>query len=619
MSRVFQSADKLADALIAAVGKNLVVGLPIGIGKAIHIVDALYERALNDSNITLTIFTGLTLEKPRASGHLEQRLIEPLVERLYPDWPEPAYAGAVRTGTLPENIRVSAFYLRPGAYLGNPGMQQSYASINYSHVVGELLELGVNVIANLISERAESPGHYSLSCNPEITLDLVPHFDAMRAKNQRVAVVGQVNRNLPYMLGDAEVRKERFDFVLDSNALDFSLFGLPNRAVSPADYAIAMHVASLVRDGGTLQIGIGSLSDAVAHCLILRHTRPDVFADLLQRLPGRAKKTECEPFKKGLFASTELMSDALFELFEAGLINRPADANDTTRIHAGFFVGSSNLYARLNALDEDRRAQINMTSISNVNTLFGDEARKRTQRRCGSFINETMMVTLLGAAVSDALEDGRVVSGVGGQFDFVSMAHSLRDAQSILMVRATRTSNGVARSNIRWSYGHTTVPRHHRDVYVSEFGVAETRGRTDAEVIDAMIHIADAEFQNDLVRKARQAGKLAIGYKLASAGNTAQAIEGIFNNDSFRDFFPRYPLGTDLTQTEQDLAAALLWLREKTARPFANAGELLRAIMQRTDNDFGPAMERMKLAKPNDFKSRITRRLLKYALENTRS
>ena len=140
-----------------------------------------------------------------------------------------------------------------------------------------------------------------------------------------------------------------------------------------------------------------------------------------------------------------------------------------------------------------------------------------------------MMVTLLGAAVSDALDDGRVVSGVGGQFDFISMAQVLDDAQSVLMLRASRSQGGNTQSNIRWSYGHTTVPRHHRDIFVSEFGIAVTRGKTDSQVIEAMLGIADAAFQAELREKAIASGKLAQGRVSISTEN---------NLDRLRPGFP---------------------------------------------------------------------------------
>ena len=627
MSRIFKSAADLADTLIKTIGNNIVLGLPIGIGKAVHIVDALFNRAAQDPSLSLTIFTGLTLEIPQASKEFEKRLLEPLVERLYSDCPTPLYANAIRQKKLPPNIQVREFYLRPGAYLSSPSVQQSYTSINYSQVVTELLNLGVNVVAQLVASRPESAGRYSLSSNPEITLDLLPHFAKLRRKGKAVAMVGEVNRNLPYMLGDADLSQDRFDFLLDADNGDFPLFTLPNRRVSPADYATAMHVASLVPDGGTLQVGIGSLSDAVAHCLILRHNSPDIFARVLELLPGGSKSerraalpVERESFEQGLFASTELMSDALFALFEAGLIKRAADEDDATVVHAGFFIGSTKFYNGLNGLSEERRKLINMTRISHVNTLFGDEKRKRQQRRQARFINETMMVTLLGAAVSDALDDGRVVSGVGGQFDFVSMAHSLEDAQSILMVRARREHDDIAESNIRWSYAHTTVPRHHRDVYVTEYGVAATRGRTDGQVIDAMIGVAGAEFQAQLISEAKKAGKLAADYRAGTdaSENTPAAVQAVFDRDKLRSYFPPYPLGSELTQTEQELVEALEWLKAKTPRPWSNLHVLVTALIRGGHDDNQIALERMGIDKTSNIKERVMRRLLDHALERTR-
>ena len=285
MNRVFRSAADIADAIVASVGNDVVLGLPIGIGKAVRVVDALYERAKNDPSISLTIFTGLTLEVPSGSSDLEKRFLAPLVERLYSQWPTPAYAIDVRRQTLPANVTVREFYLRPGAYLRNSLVQQNYASINYSRVATELLELGVNVIANLVATREPYAGRYSLASNPEVTLDLLPSFEEMRKQGKNVAVVGEVNRNLPYMLGDADLAAEQFDFILETEGDDFPLFPLPNRRVLPGDYAAAMHVASLIRDGGTLQVGIGSLSDAVAHCLILRHRHPEFSGKFLSVCP----------------------------------------------------------------------------------------------------------------------------------------------------------------------------------------------------------------------------------------------------------------------------------------------------------------------------------------------
>jgi hypothetical protein len=439
-------------------------------------------------------------------------------------------------------------------------------------------------------------------------------------------MVGQVNRNLPYMFGESELDADRFDFILDSDEYQFPLFGLLNGRVTPADYAAGMHVASLIPDGGTLQLGIGSLSAAVAHCLRLRHDSPEIFSKVLDSLPGGTQSkvrlflpVETTPFEKGLYASTELLSDAVLALFEHGLIKRPADDEDETLIHAGFFIGSNALYETLKQMPRERRRLINMTRISFVNTLFYDEARKRRQRRQARFVNETMMATLLGEAISDTLRDGSVVSGVGGQFDFVSMAHSLHDAHSILMLRASRVHKGVSQSNIRWSYGNATVPRHHRDIYVTEYGIAATRGRTDMQVIEAMLQIAGSAFQPELIAQAKGARKLAADYRIPddAGNNSPQTLQEIFDRQELRRYFPAYPLGTDLTAVEQVLVPALEWLQANTARTSSMARVLIAAIFNGGAAKNNAAIDRLGLGQASGLDERLRRRLVRYALTRT--
>ena len=627
MTTVCNNAQATARTIVEQIGKTVVLGLPIGIGKATQVADALFAMAEQDTSLSLTIFTGLTLEPPRGRSELERRFLEPLVERLYSGWPVPRYADAIRQRSLPPNITIREFYLRPGAYLGNTYVQQQYSSINYSEVAGELIRMGVNVVAQLVATSSDQPDKYSLGANPEITLDLLPYFMEQRAAGLPALLVGQMNSAMPYMYGDSEIDRESLDIVLDDPDADHPLFPLPNRSVGDGDYATAMHVASLVRDGGTLQVGIGSLSDAVAHCLKLRHNAPDIFAEVLEQLPGgtatarrRTLPIETGSFRDGLYASTELLSDALFALFVEGIVRRPASDDVDTVIHAGFFIGSNSLYEGLRNLPPEKRLLIDMTRISKVNTLFGDERRKRQQRRDARFINETMMVTLLGAAVSDALEDGQVVSGVGGQFDFVSMAQSLDDAMSILMCRARRQSKIKASSNIRWNYGHNTVPRHHRDIYITEYGIAATRGCSDRDTIDRILHIADADFHSELVAAAKAAGKLEEHYTMAddAANNRPAALRSVF--DQYRADFPAYPLGTDLTNNEQVLAEALGWLKLNTANTGAKLGTVLQSLLDghTADEREQEALARMGLAETSGFSQAIMKRMLKLALQRKR-
>src|SRR3569833_1144913 len=117
MSKVYADAHALADAILRDCGSKLVVGLPLGLGKANHIANAICERATADSTIGLTIFTALTLEKPTPKFELERRFLGPVIERLFGDYPDLVYAKWLHAGTLPKNIEVSDFFFLAGKWL----------------------------------------------------------------------------------------------------------------------------------------------------------------------------------------------------------------------------------------------------------------------------------------------------------------------------------------------------------------------------------------------------------------------------------------------------------------------------------------------------------------------
>jgi acyl-CoA hydrolase len=152
------------------------------------------------------------------------------------------------------------------------------------------------------------------------------------------------------------------------------------------------------------------------------------------------------------------------ELIKKGVVKREVDG---ILMQGGFFVGPKAFYEALRGMDEKLLNKINMTAISYINELYGDEEKKRRARVKARFVNNAMMATLLGAAVSDGLENGAVVSGVGGQYNFVSQAFALSDARSIITLKSTRGARKKTASNVRWSYGHETIPRHLRDIVVS--------------------------------------------------------------------------------------------------------------------------------------------------------
>src|SRR5580704_3254483 len=192
----FSDPGRLADSIIEKVGKTIVLALPLGLGKANHIANALYAKAAADSSIRLSIFTALTLEPPRAKSELERRFLDPISQRLFGGYPPLDYAAAIHAGKVPPNIEINEFFFEAGQWLNSPYAQQHYISANYTHALRCVLDRGVNVVAQLVAHRGEEAPHpYSLSCNPDLMLDLL----ALRRQGSVDFVfAGQINSELPF-------------------------------------------------------------------------------------------------------------------------------------------------------------------------------------------------------------------------------------------------------------------------------------------------------------------------------------------------------------------------------------------------------------------------------------
>lgn len=614
MPQYFTDPDAIAEHIIRDVGTRLVVGLPLGLGKANHIANALYRRAAADRSIRLTLFTALTLEKPAPSSMLEKRFIAPVIDRLFGGYPDLDYAGALHRGELPDNIDVVEFFFLAGKWLRVRSAQQNYISANYTHAASYLLTRGVNVITQLVAKRmVDGVARYSLSCNTDTTLDLLRARAEGRASFR---LIGQVNAELPFMPGQGDLPGDDFHAVLDSPETQFPLFAPPSEPVSDTKYAIGLHAAGLVRDDGTLQIGIGQVGDALAQGLILRHRDNAAFKAALQRLAPSAAVAEAAPFTTGLYGVSEMLFEAFLALIDAGILKREVDG---AIVHGAFFLGPKSFYAALRNMAPKRLAKIQMVPVSFTNELYGDEAAKRCARVDARFVNNTMMATLLGAAISDGLDNGQVVSGVGGQYNFVAQAFALDGARSILALEATRAGRRTA-SNVLWRYGHETIPRHLRDIIVTEYGVADLRGKSDADVIKAMLAVSDSRFQQDLMRQAKDAGKLPDGYAIPAAhrDNSPERVAAALKPAREAGLLPSFPFGSDFTEIEQRLMPALLTLSAASKSPRALAVLFWRGLMRTPDADDEECLARLGLSKPSTLQERAYRVLVVAALGNGR-
>ena len=644
-----RDVERICDAILESVGSRVTLGLPLGIGKANHIANELVQRALNDEIEHLEIFTALSLNPPEPASGLERRLTEPILERLYGEYPGLDYVALRQAGELPDNIVVREFYYPPGSLVGNAHAQRQHKSVNYTHALREILGAGVDVIAQLVAPGEAREGEsrrVDLGGNTDLSLDIFEEVQRRRAAGEDAPLlVAQVNRQLPGLGGPAEVEVDIFDLILDDASYDFPPFGLPRRSPDLAEYAIGIRASTLLKDGGTLQVGIGSIGMALCWASRLRHLDNDAYRTLVDELgvdPDADTLVREEGglgvFDTGLYASTEMFVEGLLHLLECGVVDRevvedletqrrinagevePDDTRDGVAIHGGFFLGSPDFYQHLRELPDAQRRRIHMTSVRFTNLLLGDEDLKRAQRHHARFCNEAMKVTLLGAVVSDGLESGRVVSGVGGQYEFVSMAHQLDEARSLIMLPATRESGGELESNIVWNYGHTTIPRHLRDIVVTEYGCADLRGKTDEEVVRAMIEITDARFHDRLVSEAKRADKLPQDYQVPGPAtrNTPEYLEERLAPARDRGVIERTPFGSELTSLELDLAAglrALGDLRDELRHGRLPEVELEDVLTTLSDaEELEPHLARMGLDDPSGAREQALRRLVIYGL-----
>lgn len=705
MGEILTSVEQCVDKTIVALGKKLIVAAPLGLGKPVQLMNAFFHRAATDPSLSLHIVSALCLEVPRPDSHIEANLAGPIMQRLFGDYEELAFLAPYRNGTLPSNIQVTELYFKAGSMKGHPLAQQSYISSNYTHIVRDMAALGVNVMVQMVAARETASGlSLSLSSNTDLTLEMMD-----LPRDRAFMLLAQIHDDMPFMELDAEVSPNAFDLIVRNPRYNKTLFAVPNAAVPLQDYATALHASSLIADGGTLQIGIGSLGDAVAHACILRHRHNGEYRSILSRLTHQetALAEDEGAFEEGLYVSTEMFVNGMMHLIENGIVKRnvydnlllqrginegeisqrvderlfdyglrtgliPArlDAQslqhlqywgiiaagvclngDTLLVegqsmanemddpkvraallhcvrgdelrngrllHGGFFLGPRDFYDKLRGLDARGRSQICMTGVRRTNQLLLDYPLYCAQRRKARFINTGMIASLNGSVASDALENGTVISGVGGQYNFVAMAHDLPGARSVLCIRSTRGQGRHLQSNIVPFYGFTTIPKHLRDVVVTEYGVADLRGQSDSDIIKRLINIADSRFQDSLLEFAKTNGKVAQDYFVpeSARGNTPERLQEILAPYQGNGLLPDYPFGTELTDRELVLAASLRRIKLLSEEPGHFITATFKALLHKTNPDAAkPFLERVQLEHPETTKDFLIQQLLLLELE----
>ena len=490
--------------------------------------------------------------------------------------------------------------------------------MNYTHVPLSVLNSGVQALVQMVAKRG---GRYSLSCNPDLTFDV---DDLYRASGRPLFKIAMVHPDLPYLEGESEVGADFFDVVVDAGRDGrHELFALPHEPISDADHMIGLYSSSLVVDGGTIQVGIGSLSEAIGAALVLRQGDNVKYAALVRKLGSLgAIPTTVTPvtnaFTAGLYGLSEMVTDVFMHLRRAGVLKREVIdevSGNRTFLHGAFYLGSKEFYEWLRKLPAPEMKGIRMTRVSKVNDLYDpNEVLLRRQRVGARFFNTSMQMSLLGEAMSDTLPDGKVVSGIGGQYNFVAMSQELNGARGILMLRSTYLAEGGERSNIVWTPGHVSIPRHLRDIVVTEYGIADLRGRSDEETIKGLLAITDSRFQAELLDRAKRAGKITLDYRIPAeqSRNTPERLFEFCN--AHRDHFRPFPFGSDFTEAEERLALTLQKI--KADAKTSKLKVMWNALRAGGGGGFGEELQRMELLKAGSISERLNRRILRAYLKN---
>jgi len=287
--------------------------------------------------------------------------------------------------------------------------------------------------------------------------------DAMHAAIRAAkTVVVQLNRSMPRTLGDSFIHVDDIDLAVE---VDVPPYVHAGPKIGEVERRIGGHVAELVADGATLQLGIGAIPSATAQALMV---------------------------KKDLGIHTELFTDAVVDLVEAGVVTGAAKERNRGKIVTTFLMGSPRLYAFVHDNPMVEMRPVDFTNDTHVIRSFNRMVS----------INSAIEVDLTGQVVADSIGH-TMYSGVGGQMDFMRGAALAANGRSIIALPSTAAHGTASRivSHVREGAGVVTTRAHVRTV-VTEWGVAELFGLSLRERTKALIAIAHPDFRADLLREA---------------------------------------------------------------------------------------------------------------------
>jgi acyl-CoA hydrolase len=291
---------------------------------------------------------------------------------------------------------------------------------------------------------------------------------ALAASRTARVVIAQLNASMPRTLGDTFIHVSRIGMGVEVDVPPYERLEPPPGEV---ERKIGQHVAELIEDGATLQLGIGAIPSATA--LALRD-------------------------KRDLGIHTEMFTDAVIGLVECGAITGARKEINRGKIVSAFLMGSVALYRFVH---DNPMVELRPVDYTNDTAVI-----RRFSRMVA--INSAIEVDLTGQVVADSI-GSRFYSGVGGQMDFIRGAALAPQGRAIIALPATAAKGTVSRITpmLQAGAGVVTTRAHVRTV-VTEYGVAELHGRTVGERARALIAIAHPDFRDELMARAHQANYL---------------------------------------------------------------------------------------------------------------
>lgn len=354
------------------------------------------------------------------------------------------------------NVRHVAYFFGPASRPGGQEGWNDYLPAYFSELP-TLIKRGqspAEVVFSVASPMDEH-GYFSLGLAADYT---------MAAIGKARAIVLEVNPNVPFTNGNCHVHISRVSAIVESNET-IPEVGLPK--IGPTQEAIGKYVADLIPDGATLQIGYGGIPDAVVMQLTHKHD---------------------------LGIHTEMLGDGILTLLESGAVTNRRKNHHPGKILATFALGSRKLY---DFMHRNPALELHPSDFTNDPYLAGQNDNLIA-------INATMQVDLIGQCGSESL-GFNPVSGTGGQTDFVRAANRSNGGKAFIVVPSTAKENTISRIVPTLSPGtHVSTSKNDVNYVVSEFGVAELRGKTAQQRAAALIGIAHPDFRGELREAARQ-------------------------------------------------------------------------------------------------------------------